>query len=74
MAEALLKVDGMTCNGCVQSVTRALKRVPGVQDVSVLLAEGSARVTYDPGAVQPQQLVGAVEKAGYDASVVAPAS
>lgn len=30
-----LKVNGMTCGSCVASVTKALKRVPGVQDVEV---------------------------------------
>ena len=36
-----LKVDGMTCGSCVASVTKALKRVPGVQDVEVDLVSGS---------------------------------
>ena len=39
-----LKVDGMTCGSCVASVTKALKRVPGVQDVEVDLGSGIARV------------------------------
>jgi uncharacterized membrane protein YraQ (UPF0718 family)/copper chaperone CopZ len=39
-----LKVGGMHCNGCVQSVTRALSEVAGVREAEVRLDEGSATV------------------------------
>ena len=37
MENATLNVTGMTCQGCVASVTRVLKAVPGVSDVVVKL-------------------------------------
>ena len=40
-----LKVAGMTCASCANSVSKALKRVAGVQDVHVDLARGAASVT-----------------------------
>ena len=39
-----LKVSGMHCNGCVQSVRRALSEVAGVTEAEVWLDEGLARV------------------------------
>lgn len=39
-----LKVQGMTCGGCVKHVTKALQSVPGVTQVDVDLASGRARV------------------------------
>ena len=42
-----LKVTGMSCGGCVNSVTTALKAVDGVDDVNVSLADGGATVSYD---------------------------
>lgn len=39
-----LKVSGMRCNGCVQSLTRALGEVTGVTRVEVRLEDGAARV------------------------------
>lgn len=39
-----LKVQGMTCGGCVKHVTKALQSVPGVTQVEVDLASGRARV------------------------------
>ena len=37
-------VEGMHCNGCVESVTRALSEVEGVRDAEVRLEEGAATV------------------------------
>jgi copper chaperone len=62
-----LKVQGMTCEGCVKSVTRTLSGVPGVEKVDVSLAEARARITYDPGKAGPADLRRAVERAGFEA-------
>lgn len=62
-----LKVDGMTCGSCVKSVTKALGRVPGVQDVEVDLGSGIARVRGERAAHQVPELVAALNEAGYEA-------
>ena len=62
-----LKVDGMTCGACVASVTKALKRVPGVQDVEVDLGTGIARVRGAHATQQVPELVAALGEAGYGA-------
>ncbi len=62
-----IAITGMTCSGCVNAVTRALSRVPGVTDVRVDLDAGRAQVS---GNASPQSLVSAVEKAGYGAEPV----
>src|SRR5687767_9676873 len=58
-------VTGMTCASCSTRVEKALKKVSGVEGAQVNLATEQASVTYDPQQVQPQQLVAAVESAGY---------
>lgn len=58
-------VTGMTCGGCVNSLTRALKAVAGVGDVNVTLATGETSVQYDENLTSPEQLRLAVENAGY---------
>ena len=60
-----LKVEGMDCEGCVKSVTRMLSGVAGVASVDVSLAEGRARVTYDPAKSGPTEFKRAIERAGY---------
>ena len=64
-----LKIEGMTCGGCVRSVENALRRVPAVSAVAVDLAQGSARVEGDR--LDAAALVAAVEDAGYDAHPLA---
>ena len=60
-----LNVKGMSCQGCVASVTRVLKAVPGVSDVSVTLQPPVARVAYDSTRTTAAALKAAVEDAGY---------
>jgi copper chaperone len=67
METAEIRIDGMTCEGCVKSVTRTLQSVPGVHTVDVFLGEGKAKVTFDPGRTRLAELRRAVERAGYEA-------
>ena len=69
MESVHLKVTGMTCMGCVASVTRVLQSVKGVGKVDVSLPEGSARVEFDPSIATREQLRAAVESAGFDAAL-----
>ena len=66
MDNVTLNVQGMTCGGCVASVTRVLKAVPGVTEAAVTLQPGVANVTYDPARTQPAALRAAIEDAGFD--------
>ena len=63
-----LKVEGMTCQGCVRSVEKKLSGVAGVESAQVDLAAGKALVVFDDAKVQPGQLIGAVEQIGFHAS------
>jgi len=66
METITMNVQGMTCGGCVASVTRVLKAVPGVDEVAVTLQPGTAKVTFDPARTGAPALRTAVEDAGYD--------
>ena len=66
MEAVTLKVQGMTCGGCVASVTRVLKAVPGVDDVAVTLTPGEAKIAFDPAQTGVAALRAAIEGAGYD--------
>jgi len=60
-----LRITGMTCNGCVKHVDKALRGVPGVRAVQVTLPD-RASVEHDDSASLPAMLE-AVESAGYQA-------
>lgn len=66
METITMNVKGMSCGGCVASVTRVLKAVPGVSDVAVTLSPGAAKVTFDPARTAEPALRSAVEDAGYE--------
>ena len=65
MQTELLKISGMTCDGCANSVTHALKALAGVGDVAVSVSAGEAIVQYDEHLTAPAQLKAAVAGAGY---------
>lgn len=59
-------VTGMSCAACSARVEKALKSLPGVSECSVNLLTNSMSVE---GSVSPQEIIAAVEKAGYGASL-----
>ena len=67
MATITLNIDGMTCGGCVKSVTKVLNDLDCVRSATVSLENKNAQVEFDEGKIQMAQLVEAVEDAGYDA-------
>jgi P-type Cu+ transporter len=64
-----LEIDGMHCASCVSRVERFLKRLPGVDEASVNLANKTATVSYDPLLESKDTLIEAISKSGYSASV-----
>ena len=67
-----LPITGMTCASCADRVERKLNRLDGVS-ATVNFATEKAAVDYDPAIAQPEDLLGAVEAAGYRAVPPAPA-
>ena len=65
-----LPITGMTCASCATRVERRLNRLDGVT-ATVNYATERATVEFDPEAVAPEQLVEAVEAAGYEAALPA---
>ncbi|MGH8721620.1 MAG: heavy-metal-associated domain-containing protein [Burkholderiales bacterium] len=63
-----LKIEGMTCTGCVNSVTRVLSALPGVAQADVSLTKARAKVTYDPALTGVAAMKQAIERAGYKAA------
>ncbi|GHJ50421.1 metal-binding protein [Catellatospora sp. TT07R-123] len=58
------QISGMTCGHCVTAVTAELTALPGVRDVQVDLAAGTAEITSD--SVLPiDEVRNAVDEAGY---------
>lgn len=68
-----LRVEGMTCNNCARKVTDVVQAFPGVQSVMVNVAAQRASVRWkSDSAPDLAGLMGAVTKAGYPATLIAP--
>ena len=63
-----LPIEGMTCASCAVRVEKKLNKLDGVS-AAVNYATERASVEFDAGAVSPEQLVAAVESAGYRAAL-----
>jgi len=63
-----LKVNGMTCGACSKAVKSALLKVTGVTDAVVSHDEGKAVVIIEKGKVKTDEIIKAVENAGFSAS------
>ena len=62
-------VTGMTCAACQARVQKSVSNLTGVQECNVNLLKNSMVVTYDDKNVNSGQIIVAVEKAGYGASL-----
>ena len=69
--QAQLAIDGMTCASCAARVEKRLNKLGGVA-ATVNLATQEASVSYDADQVSVDELIAAVEAAGYRARVPAP--
>ncbi|OAS23106.1 heavy-metal-associated domain-containing protein [Methylobacterium platani] len=65
--ELLMKVEGMTCQGCVAAVTKAIQRLDPAARVEVDLAGGRVAVVTDAQALDVAQALG---RAGYEAEAM----
>jgi Cu+-exporting ATPase len=61
----LLKVGGMHCAGCVNSIQRYVSTLQGVSKVEVNLANERAVVEYDPSKIKIDAIEEAIKEAGY---------
>ncbi len=64
-----LAIQGMHCAACVGRVENALRRVPGVSEANVNLLAERAAVRFDPEQTRTDDLIAALDIAGYDAQI-----
>ena len=64
---AEFNIEGMTCAACAARIEKVVGRLDAVQSVNVNLASEKAQVVYIPGLVSDEDIIRAVEKAGYSA-------
>lgn len=63
MAEATIKIEGMSCGHCVMRVKKAVETLTGISEADVSI--GTARVKYDEARVKREDVEKVIEAAGY---------
>ena len=66
MEKVILGISGMTCGGCVRSVTNVLSALNGVAKADVSLEKRNAVIDFDPAKVGIEQLKRSVQEAGFE--------
>lgn len=66
MQKTKLKINGMSCEHCVKTVTEALTELEGVRRAKVNLRKGEAVVRFDELCITPTRLKDAITDAGFE--------
>lgn len=66
METITLKINGISCMGCVRTLTSVLGALPGVESVSVSKEENAATIGFDPAQTGAAAFQAAIEDAGYE--------
>ncbi|PIN16018.1 Cation transport ATPase [Handroanthus impetiginosus] len=75
IAMCKLRIKGMACTSCSESVERALLMVNGVKKAVVGLALGEAKIHFDPNVTNTNRIIEAVEEdAGFGADLISTGS
>ena len=65
MTEKTFNVPDMSCAHCKAAVEGGLNELAGVERVNADVVNGIVEVSYDEGTVTTEDLLGAIEEAGY---------
>lgn len=65
----IIKIDGMTCEKCVESVHSATGDIDGLISLTVELPTNQATVTFDDSVTSVKHIASAIDDAGFDATV-----
>ncbi|XVF69663.1 hypothetical protein PTKIN_Ptkin11bG0099800 [Pterospermum kingtungense] len=70
IAVCRLRIKGMACTSCSESLERALKLLDGVKKAVVGLALQEAKVHFDPNVTDPDRIIEAIEDSGFGADLI----
>ncbi len=63
MTDAVINIEGMSCQHCVMRVKKALEGLAGIAKLNVEV--GQANVSFDESRIQQKDIEAAIVKAGY---------
>ena len=67
--DACYKVEGMTCAACGLTTKAAIKKLDGIEKVTVSVDDKKAQVTFDPSKTSEDAIKSAIDNVGYKATI-----
>ncbi|XP_063985522.1 copper-transporting ATPase 1 isoform X2 [Diachasmimorpha longicaudata] len=69
LSKVKMKINGMSCQSCVNNIERTVGAKQGVNSIKVLLDDKTGYVDYDPRETSAGELINAVNDMGFEASL-----
>ena len=66
MKQELIKVEGMTCQHCVQTITEELKKISGLNSIDVSLDNKEVNVRFDENETNLQEITKKIVEVGFE--------
>ena len=66
MKQELIKVEGMTCQHCVETITKALKSISGLNSIDVILDNKEVSVRFDENETNLQEINKKIVEVGFE--------
>lgn len=70
-SHSTFRAEGFSCPSCVGKIEKRVGKLTGVSDVVVKFASGKVEVDHDPAVTSTDEIVAAIGKAGYTATLSA---
>lgn len=71
VTHSVFRAEGFSCPSCVAKIEKQVGRLPGVQNVAVKFASARVEVDHDAAVTTPDDILAAIAKAGYRATLSA---
>lgn len=71
LTHSIFRAEGFSCPSCVAKIEKRVGKLDGVENVTVKFATAKVEVDHDPAAASTDDIVEAIGKAGYKATLSA---
>ena len=66
MKQELIKIEGMVCQKCVQTIRKALKKISGLNSIDVSLDNKEVNVRFDENETNIQEIIKKIVELGFE--------
>lgn len=70
MTTIKLKISGMTCASCANSIDKVLNSEPGIVEAKINLANDTGSIVFDEAQIQSDAVLDLIETIGYSAEII----